>query len=128
LYAAIVLANYAVQVPYTLHLYGAAFSRPGAILLGTTLAWFLMALALFRAGRVVGSLLLLAFAIAQAVFYLNSEVILAFAGYGLPYHLSHTGDLVVWLAFLVGDLNFLAAVAMVVYLVRIHIAARNAAD
>jgi hypothetical protein len=116
IYTVAVTANYAAQVPYALHLYGTAFSRTGALLLGATLLWFIVALGLFLNGRRMGYWLLLAYAITQALFYVDGEVILAFAGYGLPYHLSHTEDPIVWLTFLVGDLNFVAAVAMSIYL------------
>lgn len=116
IYTVAVIANYVAQVPYALHLYGAAFSRTGALLLGGTLLWFLVALRLFLNGRRIGYWLLLAYAVIQVLFYIDGEVILAFVGYGLPYHLSHTQDLIVWLTFLIGDLNFIAAVAMTVYL------------
>ena len=116
IYAAAVIANYVAQVPYALHLYGTAFSRTGALLLGATLVWFLVAMRLFLNGRRLGYWLLLTYAIIQTLFYLDGEVVMAFAGYGLPYHLSHPGDPIVWLTFLIGDLNFIAAVAMVVYL------------
>ncbi|MDP9223559.1 MAG: hypothetical protein M3P18_06830 [Actinomycetota bacterium] len=118
IYAVSVIANYVAQVPYTIHLYGTAFSRSGALLLGATLLWFIVALRLFLNRRRLGYWLLLAYAITQALFYVNGELVLAFAGYGLPYHLSHTADLIVWLAFVVGDLNFIAAIAVVVYLLR----------
>ena len=79
IYAAAVLANYAAQVPYNLHLYGGAFSRTGALVLGATLVWFLVAAALYRAGRRAGYWLLLSYAAVQVIFYLNNEVLLAFA-------------------------------------------------
>jgi hypothetical protein len=115
-YVVTVIANYVAQVPYTIHLYGTAFSRTGALLLGATLVWFVVAMRLFLAGRRSGYWLLLAYAAIQTLFYLNGEVILAIEGYGLPYHLSHTQDLIVWLTEIVGVLNFLAAIAMVGYL------------
>jgi hypothetical protein len=116
IYVAAVIANYAAQIPYALHLYGTAFSRSGVLLLGATLLWFMVAMRLFLNGRRIGYGLLLSYAIIQVLFYVDSEVILAFAGYGLPYHLSHTGDPIVWLTFLIGDVNFSAAVAMTIYL------------
>jgi hypothetical protein len=122
IYAAVVLANYAAQVPYALHLYGLGFSRPGALLLGATLVWFLVAFALFRARRTAGYWLLLLYAVVQLLFYLDSEVILAFAGYGLPYHLARTQDLLVWAVFIIGDLNFIAAIAMIAYLLKVRFA------
>ncbi len=120
IYAGTVIANYAAQVPYALHLYGTAFSRPGALLLGATLLWFIVALRLFLKGTRLGYWLLLAYAVTQTLFYIDGELILAFAGYGLPYHLSHTADPIVWVTFVVGDVNFIAAVAAVVYLLRLR--------
>jgi hypothetical protein len=60
----------------------------------------------------------LAYALVQLGFYLDSEVAMAFVGYGLPYHLGHTGDPIVWLAFAIGDLNFIGAAVAVVVLLR----------
>ncbi len=67
IYSVIVIANYAAQVPYALHLHGLAFSRPGALLLGATLLWFIVALRLFLKGQRLGYWLLLACAITQAL-------------------------------------------------------------
>jgi hypothetical protein len=125
LYAVVVIANYLAQVPYAWHLYGWSFSRTGALLLGATFAWFLIALVMFRAGRRAGYWLLLGYALVQVLFYLNSEVLLAFVGYGLPYHLSRTQDPIVWLTFLAGDFNFVAAVGAVVFLLRHRIGVRS---
>jgi hypothetical protein len=128
IYAVVVIANYVAQVPYTWHLYGASFSRAGVLLLGATLAWFLTALVLFRAARRAGYWLLLGYAVVQVPFYLNSEVLQALVGYGLPYHLSRTEDPIVWLAFLAGDVNFVAAVGAVVFLLRHRPGARSASS
>jgi hypothetical protein len=73
---------------------------------------------LFRRGAQAGYWLLLAYAFVQLTFYLDSEVLMSFGGFGLPYHLSHTNDPIVWLAFVIGDLNFLGAAVVVVYLLR----------
>jgi hypothetical protein len=51
-------------------------------------------------------------------FYLDSEVLMSFRGFGLPYHLARTSDLIVWLAFVIGDLNFIAAGIAAFYLIR----------
>ena len=108
-YAAIVLANYAVQVPYALDLYGMHVSRTGTLLLGATFAWFVVGLALFLRGRRAGYWVLLAYVVAQLAFYVHGDVLLTFAGYGLPYQLTHARDAVVWAAFLIGGLDLVAA-------------------
>jgi hypothetical protein len=117
-YALVVLLNYAAQVPYALHLYGLAFSRSGLGLLLATLAWFGIAWLLCRQDRPIGIGLLLAYALAQVVFYLNSEVVQTFRGFGLPYHLLRTTDPILWWTFLIGDFNFVAACAASVVLIR----------
>jgi hypothetical protein len=117
-FAIAVIANYVVQVPYALHLYGTVFSRTGALLLVATLGWFVVALWLFRRGSRGGYWLLVGYALVQLVFYLDSEVLMSFRGFGLPYHLAHTSDLIVWLAFVIGDLNFIAAGIAAFYLIR----------
>jgi hypothetical protein len=71
-----VTANYVVQVPYALHLYGTAFSRTGALLLVATLGWFVVALWLFRRASRGGYWLLVGYALVQLVFYLDSEVLM----------------------------------------------------
>jgi hypothetical protein len=117
-YAAVVIANYLAQVVYALHLYGTTFSRSGVLLLGATLVWFLIALVLYRAGRRSGFWLLLTYAAVEFLFYFNAEIVGTLVGAGLPYQLGRTDDLVVWLTFLVGDLNFIAAAWVLIYLVR----------
>ena len=118
LYAIAVVANYLTQIPYAIHLYGTAFSRSGAILLGATLVWFVAAMVLFRRGRRDGFWLLLGYALVQVLFYFDTQIVVAIAGSGLFYHLGQTQDLILWLTFLVGDINFIAAVAVVIWLVR----------
>jgi hypothetical protein len=116
-YAAIVLLNYAAQVAYAADLYGTRINVAGAALLGATLAWFLVGLWGLAAGRRVGHPVLLAYALTQAAFYFHGQVLLAFEGYGMLYALTHARDGVVWGVFVVGDLNFVAAVGAAVYLV-----------
>jgi hypothetical protein len=116
-YAAIVLLNYAAQVPYAADLYGTHLNVAGAALLGATLAWFLVGLWGLADGRRAGYLVLLAYAATQVAFYFHGQVLLAFVGYGMVYALTHARDGVVWAVFLVGDLNFVAAVGAAAYLV-----------
>jgi hypothetical protein len=111
----LVLANYAAQVPYDLHLYGVSWNRRGALLLGATLVWFGAGLVLLLRGSAAGAALLLSFLALEFVFYFRNEVLLIPAGYGLPYHLAHARDPLLWTVFLVGDLNFLAAGSFLAY-------------
>ena len=122
-YAFVVALNYVAQVPYALHLYGTRVNPTGVVLLGITLAWFAVAWLAFRRRRPWGFWLLLGYALAQVLFYLNSEVVQSLRGFGLPYHLLRTADPIVWWTFLVGDLNFVAACAAVIVLVRSRLAA-----
>ena len=69
-------------------------------------------------GRPLGSLALLGYVLAQFVFYLHGQVLLAFAGNGLPYSLAHAHDAIVWVVFVIGDVNFVAAALTLVYLFR----------
>lgn len=114
-YAAVVGFNYAMQVPYAIDLYGLRFSRPGALLLGATLAWFVAALWLYATGRRGGRPILVAFVFVQVVFYTH-DVLMTLAGHGLGYQLTHARDSIVWLAFVAGAANLVAATAVVVWL------------
>jgi hypothetical protein len=92
----VVLANYLAQIPYSLHLYGSSLSGRGALLLGATFTWFAASAALLLRGRAAGYWLLLSFLAVEFAFYFRNEVLLIPAGYGLPYHLTHTRDTLIW--------------------------------
>lgn len=106
---AIVLANYAAQIPYNLHLYGLTFNVRGVGLLAATLAWFLIGVWGLVRGSRVGYALLVSFLGAEFLFYFRNEILLISFGYGLPYHLTHGADPLLWVVFLIGDINFVAA-------------------
>jgi hypothetical protein len=113
---AVVLTNYLAQIPYTLHLYGLTPNPRGVLLLGATLLWFAAGTVLLLRARRVGYWLVLSFLAAELAFYFRNEIMLIPAGYGLPYHLAHTRDALLWVVFLIGDLNFVAAAYFVWYL------------
>jgi hypothetical protein len=113
---AVVLANYLAQIPYTLHLYGLTPDPRGVLLLGATFAWFAAGTVLLLRGRRVGYWLVLSFLAAEFAFYFRNEIMLIPAGYGLPHHLAHARDALVWVVFLIGDLNFAAAAYFLWYL------------
>jgi hypothetical protein len=113
---AVVLANYLAQIPYTLHLYGLTPDPRGVLLLGATLVWFAAGTVLLLRGWRVGYWLVLSFLAVDFAFYFRNEIMLIPAGYGLPYHLVHARDALLWVVFLIGDLNFVAAAYFLWYL------------
>ena len=112
----VVGANYAGQVIYTSHLYGLHFSWVGGLLLGATLAWFVGGLILAAQGRSASFWVLFAYFLVVFLFYFQNEILLIPSGYGVPYHLFHMSDPVLWWVFLIGDLNLVAAAAFVAWL------------
>lgn len=115
-YAAVVVLNYAAQIPYALDLYGLHVSVPGTLLLGATLVWFLVALGGFARSRPWGLALLTAYAATQAAFYFRNLVLLTANGFGFLYNLAHARDGIVFWVFVIGDVNFVAACLALAYL------------
>ncbi len=105
----VVLANYASQIPYALHLYGLNVNPRGVVLLGLTFAWFLIAFWLLFQRTTIGYWLTLAFLAVQVLFYFENEIVRMFDGYGLVYHLTNFKDPVVWAVELMGNINFIVA-------------------
>src|ERR1700688_2713152 len=81
--AVAILANYAAQVPYGLHLYGSAAIERGALPLLVTLVWFIAGLWLLIQGRAVGYWLTLSFLLTDFGFYLYNLIGGWVHGYGL---------------------------------------------
>jgi hypothetical protein len=106
---AVVLANYLAQIPYALDLYGSSWSGRGALLLGVSFVWFAAGVPLLLRGRAAGYWLLLSFVAVELAFYFHNEVLLIPVGYGLPYQLTHARDALLWVVFLIGDVNFVVA-------------------
>jgi hypothetical protein len=115
-FVGLVAANYIVQVPYAVHLYGNHISPSGALLLAATLAWFVVGGWLYSGHRRIGYPILLGFVVAQVLFYLHS-LALSLTGGGLLQQLTHARDPIVWLAFFIGDLSFVAALLFLGFLV-----------
>lgn len=116
IYAAAVLLDYAGQVVYAADLYGLRVNPAGVALLGATFVWFLVGFWAVASGRRFGWPLLTAYALAQVLFYAHGQLLLAFYGYGAIYELTHARDAIVLTVFLIGDLDFLAAIAALTYL------------
>ncbi len=114
----VVMLNYLSQIPYDLHLYGLNWNPRGVALLGATLAWFLVGFGLLVRRLPIGYWLTLAFVALQLLFYFNNEIVLAFYGYGMPYHVTTLKDPVIWAVEMAGILNFFAAIFFLFYLLR----------
>jgi hypothetical protein len=114
---AVVLANYAAQVPYGLHLYGREAFTHGWPLLLATLVWFVAGVWLLIRGKPAGYWLTLSFAIVDFAFYLYNLVGGWMHGYGLFFHAWQLGDPILWAVFMVGYANFFAAGFLIVVLV-----------
>ena len=115
LLAAVVLLNYAAQVPYYLILY---FPRPpsllGVGLLAITGAWFCLGLIRSRHGRRFGDGVLGAFLATEVAFY-GALIVLSIATHGRGGASAQltTPDARLWVIFAVGYLNaFVAAVTL----------------
>jgi hypothetical protein len=115
---AIILANYAAQIPYSVHLYGArAFAR-GGFPLAITLLWFLTGLVLLTRRPVVGYWLTVCFLLADAGFYTFNVIGGAVHGYGPFFHLWTEQDPLLWTVFAIGYLNLVAAAYILLHLLR----------
>jgi hypothetical protein len=112
----IVMSNYVAQIPYGIHLYHGHFNPVGVVMLLLTLAWFLAGFILFLKKTKIGFWLLLSFLSVEFLFYFHGQVVLAFFGYGLFYHLIRMQDAILWWVFFIGDVNFFAAGYYIYYL------------
>lgn len=114
----IVACNYLAQIPYVIHQYHGHSNPYGALLLLATLVWFVLGCLLLQKRKKLGYILLLTFLLVQVIFYFYNEVILSFYGYGMFYHFTHSKDWILWMVFLIGDINFFGACFYGYYLIR----------
>ena len=112
----VTLVDYAAQVPYYLVLYyfphGTAPSARSVLLLGLTLAWFLLGFTGLRARRAWGHLVLLGFLCVEALFYLR-----AFVSGAVLHQLDHP-DAVVRAVFVIGYVSGATAAVAAYLLIR----------
>src|SRR5258708_38450954 len=109
---AVLLANFAAQVPYFLHLYYSP-QHPlpdlkSSLLLGSVLMLFLVSFGLLVGRRGAGYYLLIFYLALEFFFYLLNIVGGALHGFGLFFHLSDR-DPMLWAVNAVGYLSFFAA-------------------
>lgn len=110
---AVVLLNYAAQIPYYLHQYYYPRHLPpsliGSVLLAITFIWFLLGYLWYVRGRRYGMGLLLSFLVTQVLFYGHSVVLGLFTGGGAVAQLETPSPFLLAI-FLIGDINFVAAI------------------
>ncbi len=109
---AVLLANFAAQVPYFLHLYYSP-QHPlpdlrSSLTLGSVFALFIASFALLMARQRAGYYLVLFYLALEFFFYLWNIVGGVVHGYGLFFHLADR-DPILWAVNAVGYLSFLAA-------------------
>jgi hypothetical protein len=109
---AVLLANFAAQVPYFLHLYYSPQNPlpdlKSSLLMGSVLALFIVSFSLLVAKRAVGYYLLTFYLTLEFFFYLWNIVGGMQHGYGLFFHLADR-DPVLWAVNAIGYLSFFAA-------------------
>ena len=116
--AAVILANYAAQIPYGVHLYGRAAINHGWALLLVTLIWFAAGFWLLIRAKAAGYWLTLSFLLADFGFYLYNLIGGWVHGYGLFFHAWLVSDPILWTVFMIGYANFFAAGFLLVLLIR----------
>ncbi len=112
----VVLANYAAQVPYVVHLHKTP-TLSGTLLLSATLAWFLCGYAGLLLGLRAGSWILLSFLLTEAAFYTYNVCNQVWHGYPPFMHLQ-ARDPILFMVFGIGYLNLLAGLFFIAYLLR----------
>jgi hypothetical protein len=116
--AGVILANYAAQIPYGVHLYGRAAITHGWAPLIVTLAWFVAGFWLLVRAKAAGYWLTLSFLLADFGFYLYNLIGGWVHGYGLFFHAWLVSDPILWTVFMIGYANFVAAGVLLVLLIR----------
>lgn len=116
---AVVLLNYAAQIPYYLHQYYFPRHIPpnlfGVALLSATLVWFLAGYITFIRDKKYGRGLLLSFLIAQVLFYGHAIIFGLINGSGIVAQLkTHSQFLLI--IFLIGYINLAVAAYYLVWL------------
>jgi hypothetical protein len=110
---AVVGANFLAQIPYYLHQYylpsHAAPALVGLVLMGVVLAWFGVGFAGLRRGSRIGYYLTLTFLMVEWLFYLQTQIVQALTGHGILLYVWHPSDMVLFIVFGLGYINFFAS-------------------
>lgn len=116
----VVLVNYVAQVPYYIHQYYAPHhflpSVYGSVLLGFTLAWFLVAYKKLSSGTKFGYFLMLSFLAVEFLFYLQTQLSQFLVSHQLFLHVYRPDGVLLFMVFGIGYVNFFAAAYFICYL------------
>jgi len=107
----LILANFIAQVPYAIHLYGAArltTISPGIIAMYGVFALFLVGYFLFRQKRVFGYWILVVFLALEFLFYLWGFIGSLIHGFS-PFFQLFNPDLLLRIVFAIGYINLFAS-------------------
>ena len=119
----VVTTNFLVQLPYYYHQYYAKYhvlpSLPAVLLVGAVLIWFLTAYYWLQKGRAVGYYFTMAFLIVEFLFYLQTQIMQLISGHGILLYVINPHDVILFIVFGVGYLNFFAA-GWFVYYIHLH--------
>lgn len=114
----IILADFIAQIPYTVHLYGAARLVkifPGSILMYAVFVWFLAGFIFFMQKKTFGYRLLISFLAVEFLFYLWNFVGSLVHGFPLFFQLANP-DMLLRIVFAIGYLNLFASGYFFVFL------------
>ncbi len=118
-----VVANYLALIPYSLHLYHSIWGTnlKGTLLLIATFLLFLIPYMLLPSGKSAGYIGMLIFLTIEFLFYLENFVGSLIHGFPPFYHLANP-DPILFTAFLIGYINFIASGYYLYYFLRNKVA------
>jgi hypothetical protein len=118
----VVGVNFLAQVPYYYHQYYSTRkllpSLVGVILMSFVLGWFVLGYSRLQRSKRLGYSLMLSFLIVEFLFYLQTQIVQAFSGRGILLHVIHPDDALLFVVFLIGYLNFIAAGWFVYFMIK----------
>lgn len=117
----VVVSNFIAQIPYYLHQYynprHLAPSVLGVLLMSVVLAWFLIGYSMLKKQKKRGYFLMQSFLSIEFLFYLQTQLVQFATGHGVLLHVVHPDGWLLFIVFLIGYINFLAAAGFISYLV-----------
>lgn len=118
----VVGVNFLAQLPYYYHQYFMREHRPptplGAVLMLAVLLWFLAGYRRLSARKPYGLALTISFLLVEFLFYLQTQLVQAVSGHGILLHVLHPDNPLLFVVFLIGYINLVAAPFLISALLR----------